>query len=405
MEGAVEGVQTPAVELHAVPDAVKPPPGNPRFPLVDGVRAIAVVMVVGIHAAGASVVQGKWWSPFAARLDIGVTVFFVLSGFLLYRPYVAARLGDTPRVSVGGYARRRALRILPAYWLALTLLAIYPGLGGVFTHDWWVYFGFLQIYNHAWINFYQGINQAWSLCVEVTFYAALPLLAALVARLPARGRREMVRNEAVLLGALTVASLIFRIVLGANAPDSEWVATLPAIFGWFAIGMALAIASAALHGRAEQPRAVRAIAHRPALCWLAALACFLFTSEVGKSVLIVPGNARPRAIVEYVLYGIVSALIVVPAIFGDGRTGAPRRVLSHPIVAWTGLVSYGVFLWHLNVIAKLRDWGVSGFVPVFFAGLAMSVAIAAVSYYLVERPLLHFKDGFRRPKPATSRVS
>jgi peptidoglycan/LPS O-acetylase OafA/YrhL len=72
-----------------------------------------------------------------------VGVFFALSGFLLYRPYLAARLAGRPQPSTRSFLRRRWLRILPAYWVALTVLAIWPGLPGVFTGDWWRYYGLL----------------------------------------------------------------------------------------------------------------------------------------------------------------------------------------------------------------------------------------------------------------------
>ena len=76
------------------------------------------------------------------------------------------------------YARRRALRILPGYWVALTLLAIFPGVVGVFTGDWWRYYGYLMLYFERTRN--GGIQVAWTLCVEVTFYIALPVWAALL---------------------------------------------------------------------------------------------------------------------------------------------------------------------------------------------------------------------------------
>ena len=78
---------------------------------------------------------------------LGPIVFFAISGFLLYRPWVAARAAGAPAPAAGRYARRRALRILPAYWVALTVLAVFPGITGVFTGDWWRYYLFLQAYD------------------------------------------------------------------------------------------------------------------------------------------------------------------------------------------------------------------------------------------------------------------
>src|SRR5687768_12863876 len=130
---------------HEVPDAVAPPPGHPRFPLFDSVRAFAVIGVFIVHAAHMSNYLGTDPGPrLVSRLDIGVTLFFLLSGFLLYRPLVASRVLGARPVRTRDYARRRFLRIAPAYWVAITALAIFPGMAGIFTDNWWVYYGLLQ---------------------------------------------------------------------------------------------------------------------------------------------------------------------------------------------------------------------------------------------------------------------
>src|SRR5262245_48380037 len=127
-----------------VPDALRPPPGNPRFPLVDGLRAVAATMVLVSHTSFLSGFNGRGEiGRVFARFDMGVALFFIISGFLLYRPFVSARLDGRAAPRVLRYARRRVLRIVPAYWLALTVLAIWPGLrGDVFGHI-PIYYGFL----------------------------------------------------------------------------------------------------------------------------------------------------------------------------------------------------------------------------------------------------------------------
>jgi peptidoglycan/LPS O-acetylase OafA/YrhL len=128
--------------------ALAAPPGSPRFPLFDGLRGIAVLGILSFHCA-----------EFSGRIGIGplgrasevaggeaVVVFFVISGFLLYRPYALARATGRRRTPVLRYARRRALRILPAYWIVLTILAVFPAVTGVFTGHWWRYYGYTQAY-------------------------------------------------------------------------------------------------------------------------------------------------------------------------------------------------------------------------------------------------------------------
>jgi peptidoglycan/LPS O-acetylase OafA/YrhL len=115
---------------------VAPPPGHPRFPLFDALRAFAALGVLVSHAgylAGAS--QDAWYGSVVAQGSVGVTVFFVISGFLLYRPFLAADLDGRPRARLRDYSRRRVLRIIPAYWLALTVIAAILTLPGVFNGD------------------------------------------------------------------------------------------------------------------------------------------------------------------------------------------------------------------------------------------------------------------------------
>jgi len=96
--------------------------------------------------------------------------------------------------------------------------------------------------------------------------------------------------------------------------------------------------------------------------------------------------------VAYVGFAVVAALLMAPAVFGDRACGLPRRVLAQPVVAWLGLISYGIFLWHYAVVLRL---GVPGsgldFWPLLGVTLAIAVACATVSYYVLEKPLLRFK--------------
>src|SRR5207248_1204356 len=196
-----------------------PPPGNPRFPLFDGLRAIAALSVLVFHTAyysraseGAGGAQ-----PFLARLNVGVAVFFIISGFLLYRPLLAARAGQGPPVRLPDYARRRVLRIVPAYWVALTVLAIYPGLTGPFSGDWWVYYGFGQDYGTRTVV--QGIGPAWSLGCEVLFYALLPFISMALAWAARRaGRTIWWQLELIVLALLSAASFGIR-ALAASHPS------------------------------------------------------------------------------------------------------------------------------------------------------------------------------------------
>ena len=136
----------------SAPPTSSAPPSPPRrrtdvpaarhrlFPLADGVRGIAAISIVVVHVwlftGGFGGFGDNLGNRAVVRLDGMVSIFFVLSAFLLYRPMIAHRNGGPAAPRTGDYARRRFLRIYPAYWLALTVLAIFPGLFGVFSSHW-----------------------------------------------------------------------------------------------------------------------------------------------------------------------------------------------------------------------------------------------------------------------------
>ncbi len=382
-----------------VDDALRPPPGNPRFPLLDAMRAVAALSIVVTHASGVSNFNtDNWLGHFTARLNFGVCIFFLLSGFLLYRPFVAARREGRPPVRTRAFLRRRALRIIPAYWVALTLLAIYPGLPG-FSEHWWRFYTFTQIYWED--SIVQGIAPAWTLCIEVSFYLLLPFLAAAIARL-----RPSVRGELALLIGLAVATIAFRWAI------QEWTApfsnarvlhnTLLSYLDWFAYGMILAVVSVAMHGREAGSVLLRTVIRRPWVPWAAAAVVFAFVSlGMGLSRGFFVTYTQANFFGEHVGYALTAALLLLPAIFGDWAGGWPRRLLATRWMAWLGLVSYGIFLWHSTIMLELNEhdaqhWLAWGFPSLLLSTLAITIPIAALSYYLVEKPALRFKDPRRR---------
>ncbi len=392
---------------QAVPDALAPPPGNPRFPLVDGLRAIAAMSVVVFHIAGATFFTlSHPFGGYAARLNVGVTLFFVISGFLLYRPYLAARFGGPPAPRLREYARRRALRILPAYWVALLVLGLAADLA--FNGHVWVYALLLQGYRLEWVL--GGIGPAWSLSIEVAFYAALPLFALVLARLErGRPRATMIRIEGtglalVYVGALAVRTLAFHAAGGQAALHTTLLGTAD----WFAGGMALALASVVLQDRERSSTLARIVIDRPWLPWtLAGVLFFIVSTRLGIQNGFIPVYTGRQWLAQQVLFGLIGVLVAAPAIFSGERRGVVRGLLGHRLVAWIGLISYGVFLWHDPVLVTWVRPHTIGWAHPFFGTLAvtMPVAIAfgAASYYVVERPALRLKDRrSRRPAGPTS---
>jgi peptidoglycan/LPS O-acetylase OafA/YrhL len=366
------------MEPAGVPDAVAPPPGNPRFPAVDGLRAAAAIAVVLFHADQLSGVTGAL-GRVLGHLDVGVAVFFAITGFLLYRPYFASAIGQTARTPALVFYWRRILRIVPAYWLALLVLipvltfATPVGLGNVL---------FLQIYRPAWVR--TGIAPGWSVCVEVSFYALLPLFARAVDRLcghlPARERR---RIEFRIIAALAVASIALRELVHAEVHDAYWLDPLPTTFGWFALGMALAIVSVS-PGRGGR-RITRTCAEHPWALWILALVLYLPT-------LLTHGTVETETVLVFIDYAAIAGLVLAPLVLGRSEFAGARVAVARPI-AWLGLVSYGIYLYHFPLMREVHPSGTGaerlGIYAAF--GVGVAVACAALSYYLVEQHVLKLK--------------
>jgi peptidoglycan/LPS O-acetylase OafA/YrhL len=381
-----------------------------RFPLMDSLRAIAATALLALHA---SLLAGLYSSdsflrPYVRQLDVGVPLFFVISGFLLYRPFVVARLNGDPQPRTGVYAWRRFLRIVPAYWVALTVVALWLGLSTVGQPLWHipVLYGFGQIYSAS--MGFDGLAQAWTLCIEVTFYAFLPLWALAVRRLGWRG-------DLVALAALAVFSVGWKALAlqqvhisdyaTASFSAGPWVRPLPNFLDQFALGMGLAVVSAR-----ALPRWIERAVARAWPWWLAAAALyFVLVHTVGRSSTEVGTGTW---IARHELRALVAIALLVPAVFAWERGGAVRRVLAWRPLLYMGLISYGIYLWNEAVLLKVgkatNGWltdtlGLGAdarFLALCAMGLAVVVAISTVSYYVVERPALALKrlDGPGRPR-------
>jgi peptidoglycan/LPS O-acetylase OafA/YrhL len=385
-----------------------------RFPLFDGVRGLAALSVLWFHVTfGGFNTLPSPIRELLGHLDVGVTIFFVISGFLLYRPFVLSRLTRRPLPRIRSYAARRVLRIVPCYWVALTVVALWLGKDDVFTASGIpTYYGFLQAYADD--TFAGGIGQAWTLCVEVAFYAFLPVWAV---TMHAIGRRTAA-TKAALASELAGVAILFAAssayivwVLGdvAPTPASPYVRSFPGLVDQFALGMALAVMSAWVETRETPPRTVEMLRRAPSAAWLVAAGAFAVASSLKGGVL---GTSSSDAtyIGQHELYSLTAVAVVFPAVlFGAGRGwGFAGRVLGSRALMYAGLFSYGIYLYHVAVVDKLAGpvgdalpggagWQTLGLGA---AVMVVTVAIAATSYYVVERPALSLKSRFPLLSPA-----
>lgn len=393
--------------VEAVPDALAPPPRHRRFPLLDGMRAIAVLSVLVVHVAIFARVGTTPAARFLTHLNVGVTVFFLISGFLLYRPFIAHRTGGAGAPALADYARRRVLRIIPAYWAVLTVLTLLPGTVGVSGGNWLGQYSltftlpFAHTDSGCGGDIGCGLAQTWSLVVELTFYAALPLWFLLSERLArALGPRRWIGAELALLAALAVASVAVHFgVAGMTGPNSYVGGSVVGYVLWFALGMGLAIVSVAVGER--RPAPIRLIGRFPGTIWLAAIATYAILCLEVPATPFVLDDAQQLGI--HLVFGLVALLLMLPAVFADDAGGLPRSLLSHRLVAWVGLISYGVFLWHYAIAVAFGNQGDDlAFWPLLAVTVALSLAVAALSYYALERPLLRFKYRRQRAQPESA---
>jgi peptidoglycan/LPS O-acetylase OafA/YrhL len=313
-------------------------------------------------------------------LQSGVTLFFVLSGFLLYRPWAASR---GPRL--GRYLRNRALRILPAYWFILTVATL-AGAAIVRTSATWKLAGHLDpgrllasgglVQGYRPSTVFTGLPPAWSLGVEMAFYLLLPLAALLAARsawLP----------PALLLGlgfggkiGLNVAGL-----QGTRSFAPTWSSALSHGLLSHADLFGLGMCAAALYARWETPPA-----------WIRAKSIGRLLAYVG-----LPWTVAAYYLVDPYLYdsgvAFFCALLLLRVLGRDERS-----LLETGLARAAGRISYSVFLWNYPLLVFLAAHGLlaPGHGPLaLLANAAIVFASVAVlstfTYRYVEAPALRLK--------------
>jgi len=375
-----------------------------QLPLLDGLRAVAALMVLGTHVAfeTGTVTHGAWGS-LLARLDFGVALFFVLSGFLLVRPWLRAGSDRSrPQPSTRTYLLRRAARILPAYWLVV-LVALATTARGTAPVRALSNMALLQIYPGDLLS---GLTQTWSLCTEVAFYLVLPVIAVTLGRLlPDKPERAV-----ALVAALAVVGWVWPALAAGGALPARSSTWLPGHLDWFAAGLALALVERWVHAQPQSATARRVAELRRHPWTVLALAAAIFwlacTPVAGPATLTpaAPGTATLKEL----LYAACALLVLTAVAFAPQRDGALALLLGHPVARTVGRVSYGVFLWHLVILAGVLDLlGVPVFTGGFWQVLVLTVVgslgAAAASWRLLERPVLDVAH--RRPlSPPTAKA-
>jgi len=385
-----------------------------RLPGIEGLRALAATAVVVHHTwildGGKRVGVDSGAGALFLNLALGVTLFFALSGFLLYRPFAAATARGAASPDVRAYLKNRALRILPAYWVILlvTALVLMTALTrnaegdiavGALTEPLQLAKAALLIQDYDPRTVVIGLGPAWSLAVEAVFYLLLPLLALAAARLARRVRTRSKRVMVLLLPPLLLLALGLsgKLVAGLLVPgspaagyESDWHSVIERSF-WaqadlFSFGMVAAVVhTEVVDGRLVLPR-----------WWRAGALALAATIFVPCALTLDQGQLSYRP--ENTAVSLSAALLLAAVAFPSGPARRPwlQRGMELSPVVTVGLISYSVFLWNEPVLRWLTRHGA---MHEGWGGLFLNLALAGVvvgglsllSYRLVELPALRRK--------------
>lgn len=383
-----------------------------RFPALDGMRALACYAVIATHVgfeSGRAFGVGPI-APWLSRLDTAVPVFLMLSGFLLYRPFAVQAFGDRDRTRTGSFYWRRAVRVLPAYWLTvlvtLGLLGSHPRTAA----DWWSYLTMTQIYDGHDHN--SSMSHLWTLAAEVSLYLVVPLFARTLRR-PNRGADQILIGQLALVASILLASVAWQ-ALTFSVPALGYEATkwLPGVVDWFAVGMLLAVLSAVppqCRALAGPRAALGQWAGAPGQCWLTALVLYWLLTLPAAGPLDLTEPTAWQHVTKNLLQLLVVLFLMLPLTLGADNLIA--AILGSAPARFLGRISYGVYLWHLPVLIYFqRESGIpifQGHFATFFLVTTVSATVlGTASWYLVERPLLRrFSDSSwrGRPSPTTAK--
>lgn len=327
--------------------------GEHYRPDIDGLRAIAVAMVLLFHF-GVARFQGGF---------AGVDVFFVISGYVITKAFSGRNF---PLLD---FYERRARRLLPA--LAVVILATFVGCYFLFLEDSFTEFSrhlralgmFSSNWSFAEVGYFDGpalhnpLLHTWTLCVEAQFYLVAPLVMLCL-----RGRRRLM---ALAFGLLTLASFLFGLVLarGTDLPGAYYNS-----FGRFwEIGLGATAAALPL----AIPAGLASTAVRITGVLLIVTTTFLLQPGMPF-----PGSAA--------LLPTIGALLVI--ICSEQHGDPLYRALASPPMVFVGKISYSLYLWHWPILVFADVfWPRSS--PTITLGVALAaIALAAASYFLVERP-------------------
>ncbi|GAB3558443.1 acyltransferase family protein [Spirosoma fluminis] len=365
---------------------------------LDGIRFIAVGLVLFDHW-----MAGRVELPLGA---LGVTIFFVLSGFLITRILLSSKdkLSSQPNGGLGTYLKtfymRRTIRIFPIYYLTLFVLYAInePPVRRTFA---WLALYATNIYMAYYTSWMGTVDHLWSLAVEEQVYLFFPLVLFFVPR-----RWVPLTAALLIIGAVALRYVLYR----ARMPWFIGYVTMPACLDSFGLGAIMAFWWLYQRNRFER-------VFTPTLwLWLSIIA-LAFVAWMNKQLPAIPdvtglpGHHNIMSDVwERLAASLIGFFLIGRAVLGF--TGPIKWLLENPVSQYMGRISYGLYLFHnfvFNVYHTqpthftVRAWRRitdvlpflhSSYVFQFAFYLALTVAIATVSWFLIEKPINSLKDRY-----------
>jgi peptidoglycan/LPS O-acetylase OafA/YrhL len=389
---AVEWEDTPADEARARRAA--------EIASLTGLRGFAALMVVLIHTSGRT--EFDW----LGLPTYGPVSLFVISGFLLYRPWARWSLGLAGRPALGTFVVRRVTRIFPAYWVVLVVVAVViPVSRPPDATGWWRALSLTWIYRAEPMR--EAMLHTWSLATEVSWYVALPIMGWLGGRLARRWSGITSFWILVsLLGLSVPVSLGWRrwtteADLAGQLTYPYW---LPSFLFCFAGGALVAVLVEAHRASIVSISGIRSFcSDRWAPLVVALGLVVLATSSLGGPTGFVPVSFSEEQVRTWSAALIALVLLCVVVL---GPSPAPtNRLLSTSWFVAVGRWSYGIYLWHVPVIVVLeRDItfpdGTIGLLWRLVWVLGISIPLGAATYAWVERPTMAWaRRPYRRGMP------